>query len=70
MDRKSVESSNLVSIGYDSENSTLEVEFKGGAVWQYFDVPESVWYEFDGSESKGKFFAREIKGHYREAQVG
>ena len=25
---------------------------------------------FEASDSKGKFFSREIKGHYREAQVG
>lgn len=69
MKRQAVESSNLVSIGYDLETSTLEVEFKNEAVWQYFDVPESVWHEFESSESKGKFFGREIKGSYRESKV-
>lgn len=70
MDRKSVESSHIAEIGYESESSTLEVQFKSGQVWQYYDVPETVWNEFDASDSKGKFFGREIKGHYREAQVG
>lgn len=70
MDREHVESSNLASIGYDSETSTLEVEFKSGAVWQYYNVPEAVWHEFYGSESKGKYFSREIKGKYAESQVG
>ena len=70
MERQQVESSNLASIGYDSETSTLEIEFKNGAIWQYFDVSESVWYEFDSSESKGRFFNREIKGKYSESKVG
>ncbi len=70
MERQLVESSNLASIGYDPETSTLEVEFNNGAIWQYFDVPESVWHEFESSESKGKFFGQEVRGQYSESQVG
>ena len=70
MERQPVESSSLASIGYDSETSKLEVEFKSGDIWQYFDVPESVWHEFESSESKGRFFALEIRGQYSESQVG
>jgi len=70
MDRKNIESSMIRSIGYDSSNSTLEIEFNSGAVWQYFDFPESLWYEFKGAESQGKFFHREIKNQYSESQVG
>lgn len=70
MERKDVESTMIRSIGFESDSSTLEVEFKSGAVWQYYDFPESSWYEFDGSESQGKFFHREIKGQYSESQVG
>lgn len=70
MERKNIESSNLRSIGFDPDSSTLEVEFKSGAVWQYYDFPESSWYEFEASDSLGKFFHREIKGQYSESQVG
>ena len=70
MERQPVESKMLASIGYDAETSTLEVEFNSGAIWQYFDVPESVWNEFESSESKGKYFLGEIRGQYRESQVG
>ena len=70
MERKNIESSMLQSIGYDASSSTLELEFKTGAVWQYSDFPESLWYEFDASESQGKFFHREIKNQYPEAKVG
>ena len=34
MERNYVESSNLKSVGYDVNSSTLEVEFHNGAVWQ------------------------------------
>lgn len=70
MDRKNIESSMIRSIGYESSNSTLEIEFNSGAVWQYFDFPESLWYEFESAESQGKFFHREIINQYSESQVG
>jgi len=70
MERQFVESSMIKSIGYDAQSSTLEIEFNSGAVWQYFDFPESLWYEFESSESKGKFFHGQIKNQYRESRVG
>lgn len=70
MDRQNIESSMIRSIGYDANNSTLEIEFNSGAVWQYFDFPESIWYEFEASESQGKYFHREIKNRYSESRVG
>ncbi len=70
MERKYVESSMIKSIGYDAQSSTLEIEFNSGAVWQYFDFPEPSWYTFESSESKGKFFHREIKNQYSESRVG
>ncbi|MCK5681543.1 KTSC domain-containing protein [bacterium] len=70
MNRINIESSMIRSIGYDADNSTLEIEFDSRAVWQYYDFPESIWYEFEGSDSQGKFFHREIKNQYSESQVG
>ena len=70
MDRKNVESSTIRSIGYDGNISTLEIEFNSGAVWQYLDFPESLWYEFEAAESQGKYFHREIKNQYSESRVG
>ncbi len=70
MERQSVESSAIRSIGYDASTSTLEIEFNSEVVWQYYDFPESVWYEFESSESKGKFFHREIKNQYTGTRTG
>jgi len=70
MERQFFESSMIKSIGYDPNSSTLEIEFHGGAIWQYFDFPESLWYDFESTESKGKFFHREIKNQYGESRVG
>lgn len=71
MERQYVESSMILSIGYDSNTSTLEVEFKSnGAIWQYYDVSENIYYEFIGSGSVGKYFLQNIRGQYSESQVG
>ena len=70
MDRRSISSSMIRSIGYDTNSSTLEIEFNSGAVWQYYDFPESNWYEFDSAESQGKYFHASIKGQSSETQVG
>ncbi|RTZ01966.1 KTSC domain-containing protein [Flavobacterium sp. GSP27] len=61
MKRQSVESSNLASIGYDAENEILEVQFKHGGVYQYFDVPENVYEELMNADSHGQYFDRNIK---------
>lgn len=71
MERQYVESSMIASIGYNSDSSTLEIEFKkNGAVWQYYDFSESTYFEFIGSSSVGKFFLAHIKGQYTENQIG
>lgn len=61
MERQSVESSNLASIGYDAENKILEIEFNHGGIYQYFDVPENVYEELMDADSHGQYFDRNIK---------
>jgi hypothetical protein len=69
MNRQSVSSSNIASIGYDVNSQTLEVEFLNGGVYQYFDVPQHVYEELMGAGSKGKHLASNIKGYYRYSRV-
>ncbi len=66
MDRIPVESSQIRSIGYDPATETLEVEFKGREVWQYYHFPEEMWREFEASPSKGKYFAQYIRGRFTQ----
>jgi len=61
----------ILSIGYDALVSTLEIEFKnGGAIWQYFNVPENLFHELKSAASLGKFFLASIKNQYSESRVG
>lgn len=64
MQRAAVTSSTIVSVGHDATAALLEVEFKGGAVYQYRGVSAEVHAELMAAESVGKHFAEHIKGHF------
>ena len=70
MDRTQVDSSNISSIGYDSDKLTLEVEFRTGKVYQYWNVPKDVYDALIASESKGKYFHSEVRSKYACGLVG
>lgn len=69
IERTTVQSTNVKSIGYDPASATLEVEFASG-VYRYFDVPASVAEDFLNSSSKGRYFAIAIKGRFSSHKVG
>jgi hypothetical protein len=64
-----LDSSNLARIRYDDKTMTLEIEFHGGRVYQYFDVPNQVFEGLKHASSHGTFFNEVIKGSYRYARV-
>jgi len=64
MERTPVESSNIESIGYDSDTETLELEFIRGGIYQYYDVPQYVFEELMSAASHGVYLASNIKGTY------
>lgn len=69
MRRDSVVSSNIVSVGYDSPSETLEVEFQNGPVYQYYNVPQSIYEAFMAAPSKGQFLAYQIRDRFPYARV-
>lgn len=64
MERVPVSSSNLVSVGYDPESETLEVEFTKSGVYHYSNVPLFMHERLMMADSVGKFFNAEIKDAY------
>jgi hypothetical protein len=64
MDRKEVKSSQFVSVGYDPEKEILELEFKGGAVYQYFNVSPEKFNAFIAADSPGRHFGQHIRGKF------
>jgi len=51
MKRVCVSSSSIASIGYDPGLQILEVEFAGGGVYQYSNVPQDIFEEFQNADS-------------------
>ncbi len=64
IERVPVESSSLVSIGFDREARALEIEFRSGASYRYLAVPPTVFEELKKAASKGRYFAQFIRGKY------
>ena len=65
MERQPVSSSNIASIGYNSESETLEIEFsKTGKVYEYYNVPRFMFERLMEAPSQGVFFNAEIRNTY------
>jgi hypothetical protein len=66
-------SSNIEKFRHDQESQILEIEFKKGTIYQYFDVPLSVFEAFtsevNSGGSAGQFFNSNIKGYYRYSRI-
>jgi len=58
MERILVQSSNLVSVGF--EGGTLEIEFRD-SIYQYFNVPEFVYRGLMDADSHGTYFDIHVK---------
>ena len=64
-----VDSSSLQSIGYDERFETLEIEFRNGAVYQYYDCPRLMYDELMSAPSKSKFFDARIRDRFPYSRV-
>lgn len=63
------ESSTINTINYSYPDKRMTVGFKSGGRYEYKDVPEKVFSELRSSDSKGKYFAANIKGKYNGEKV-
>ncbi len=64
MNRQAVDSSNLASVGYDAQTQTLEIEFNHGGVYQYYNVPKSMYDNLMNASSHGQYFSTNIRNDY------
>lgn len=68
-----VESSNLSAVSWggegDGSTGSLDVEFKSGAIWRYSEVSRERFDALMKADSKGRYFAREIKPKHKARQV-
>lgn len=62
--RVPVLSSDIHSVGYNSDDKILEIQFHSGGIYQYIDVPQQLHIDLIFAPSVGKFFYRYIKNIY------
>jgi len=57
-------SSVVKTIKYDEPSHTLRVVYLSGNIYDYKEVPPTVYEKMRSASSKGTFLNTEIKGHY------
>jgi KTSC domain len=60
MNMTDVESSMILSVGYDAEKKTMRVLFVSGKTFEYSRVPPEVYRELMDSGSKGSYMRSEV----------
>lgn len=58
-------SSSIKSAAYDVSTQVLSITFKGGATYDYAEVPNSAYTELMLAESTGKFVSANIVPKYK-----
>ncbi len=65
-----INSSNLKSATYNTENEDLVVTFNNGAIYEYNKVPWNKFTKFRLAESQGKYFNENIGKVYKYKKIG
>jgi hypothetical protein len=64
-----VDSSALATVGYSKRRRVLEIEFRNGAIYRYFEVAPSVFHALLDAPSKARFYDQNIRRKYRSVHV-
>jgi hypothetical protein len=69
LERLSVKSRILRSVGYDTNTKILEIEFHTGLVYQYSGVPPKIYADLMHSGEIGKYFSEKVRPRFQTKQV-
>jgi hypothetical protein len=58
------ESSSLAALSYNADQQVLEIEFRSGETYRYFDVPATDYEALLAAESKGRHFNAHIRNRF------
>jgi hypothetical protein len=64
MDRVALDSTLLASAGHDSRRLLLDVEFRTGERYRFFNVSSACYQELLGADSKGRYFNSNIRNRF------
>ncbi|SPE36711.1 Imidazoleglycerol-phosphate synthase (modular protein) [Candidatus Sulfopaludibacter sp. SbA6] len=68
-DGVAVRSRLLASLAYDQDETILQLEFRDGTVYQYFQVPRQTYQSLLQADSKGAYFNSHIRNVFRCARL-
>lgn len=69
MKRVPVNSTNILSIGYEEEAQMLEIEFNTKRIYRFSNVPPHVYASLMRSSSHGKYFLTHINNNFSQTEV-
>jgi hypothetical protein len=64
-----VSSANFKAVGYDSKSKTLRIVFIASEIYDYYNVPESVYDAFMTAASKGRYYLTNICKRYPHNRI-
>ena len=64
-----INSSNLKRSEYNSEDKTLKVTFNNEMIYEYEEVPHSIYAQFRLAESQGKYFNQNIARKFKYKKI-
>lgn len=69
MERKSISSEKIKSIGYDEGRRILEIEFRDGSVKQYASVSREIQRKLMSASSIASFFTDNIEEEFTAKRI-
>lgn len=52
-----------LAAGYDERSQSLRIKFRDGAYYTYYNVPPSVWWQFQRAQSPGRFINSKLNSY-------
>ena len=69
MQRKSVNSSTIRSVGYEPGSQTLEIEFTSGSIYQYSRVSPEIHRKLMAAPTIGSYFKNNIEDEFTTKRI-
>ncbi len=69
MERKSVNSGTIRSVGYEPGSQTLEIEFTSGSIYQYSRVSPEIHRKLMAAPTIGSFFKNNIEEEFTAKRI-
>jgi len=67
--RRAIQSRNIKYVEYYPASKVLEVAFRNGSVYEYYDVSEDTFVSLTNASSAGAYFAQNIKDVYEYSRI-